>query len=117
MNSNTKSHNPSLVGYAAAAWLACVLAAASAYADDQSRSETVKFADLDLNTQAGVETLYDRVHAAARRVCIRAGSLGPASNCVREAEGAAIGKVNTPLLTAYYQKKAGIHSQPLTANR
>jgi UrcA family protein len=117
MNSNLKTHSPVFVAYAAAAALACVLLASNAYADDQARSETVKFADLDLSTQVGVEALYDRIHAAARRVCVQPGSLVSGSTCMRKAEGEAIGKVNAPLLTAYYQKKTGSHPQTLTAKR
>lgn len=117
MNSNVRTHNRVFVAYAAAAALACVLLASNAYANDQARTETVKFADLDLNTQVGVEALYERIHAAARRVCVPAGSLVSGSTCMRKAEGDAIGKVNAPLLIAYYQQKTGSHPQTLTANR
>ena len=69
MNSNVKSHNRSILTYATAMWLACAFAAFNAHAGDDVRSETVKFADLNLSTQAGVEALYGRIHAAALRVC------------------------------------------------
>jgi len=117
MSSNIKTHNATLVACAAAASLACVLLASNAYAGDQARTETVSYADLNLSTQAGAEKLYDRIHAAARRVCVLPGWLAAESACVRKAESEAVGKVNTPLLTAYYQKKTGSHPQPLTANR
>jgi UrcA family protein len=118
MNSNLKTRNPVFVAYAAAAALACALLTSNAYADDQARSETVKFADLDLSTQVGVEALYDRIHAAARRVCAQPGSLVAGSTwCMKKAEGDAVGKVNAPLLIAYYQKKTGSPPQTLTANR
>ena len=116
MYSNVKTHNPVFVAYAAATALACVLLASTAHAD-QVRAETVKFADLDLTTQVGVEALYDRIHAAARRVCVQPGSLVPGSTCMRKAEGEAIGKVDAPLLAAYYQKKTGSRPQTLIAKR
>jgi UrcA family protein len=117
MNSNVKTHKSVFVHYAAATALACALLASNAYADDQVRTETVKFADLDLSTQAGVEALYNRIHAAARHVCVQRGSLMSGTVCIRKAEGEAIGKVNAPLLTAFYQKKTGSRPQTLTAKR
>jgi UrcA family protein len=118
MNSNVKTDNRTIRAYAIAMSLACALVASNAYADDQVRSETVKFADLNLGTPAGVEALYGRVHAAARRVCEQpAGELGATRACMTKAESEAIGKVNVPLLTAFYQKKTGINPQTITANR
>ena|SRR5579863_3341440 len=118
MNSNVKTDKRSILGYTTAMWLACVLVAFSAHADDQVRSETVKFADLNLGTSAGVEALYGRIHAAARRVCEQpAGALASGRACMTKAESDAIGKVNVPLLTAYYQKKTGNQPQALIANR
>ena len=118
MNSNVKTDNRTIRAYAIAMWLACALVASNAYADDQVRSETVKFADLNLGTPAGVEALYGRVHAAARRVCDQpAGGQAGIRACMTKAESEAIGKVNVPLLTAFYQKKTGSHPQTITANR
>jgi UrcA family protein len=118
MNSNTKTGNRTILSCAAAMWLACGLFASNAHADDQVRAETVKFADLNLSTQAGVEALYGRIHAAARRVCEQpAGELAAVGPCMAKAVSQAIGKVNAPLLTAYYQQKTGTHPKELTANR
>jgi len=117
MNSNVKSYERSTFGYAAAACLTCVLFAFNAHADD-SRSETVKFADLNLGTQAGVEALYTRIHNAAWRVCRQpAGEQEATRACTTKTESAAIGKVNVPLLTAFYQKKTGKNPQTITASR
>ena len=117
MNSNVRAVNRSTFGYAAAIWLACVLIACNAHAGD-GRSETVKFADLNLSTQAGVETLYRRIHAAALRVCHQpAGEQAAVRGCMTKAESSAIGQVNTPLLTAFYQKKTGTQPQAITASR
>jgi hypothetical protein len=59
-----------------------------------------------------VEALYGRIHAAARRVCEQpAGELAATRACMTKAESQAIGKVNVPLLTAFYQKKTRSHPQ------
>ncbi len=117
MNSNVKSDKRTILAYAAALCLACGLAASNADAGD-ARSETVKFADLNLGSQAGVEALYGRIHAAARRVCEQpGGELAAVRPCMTKAESEAIGKVNVPLLTAFYQKKTGTQPQTITANR
>jgi UrcA family protein len=116
MNSNVKSYNRTIVG-ATALWLACVLVAFNAQAGD-SRSETVKFADLNLGSPAGVEALYGRIHAAAWRVCQQpAGEQVAVGRCIRKTESEAIVRVNNPLLTAFYQKKTGSPPQTITANR
>lgn len=117
MNSNVKTANRTIVGYAAAMALACVLVASNAHAGDQVRSETVKFADLNLGSPAGVEALYGRIHAAARRVCDQPAGEAGIRACMTKAESEAIGKVNVPLLTAFYQKKTGSQPQTITANR
>jgi UrcA family protein len=117
MNSNIKAVNRGTVGYVAAMWLACVLIAFNAHAADD-RSEIVKFADLNLGTQAGVEALYTRIHAAAWRVCEQpAGEQAAIRGCMTKTESSAIGRVNVPLLTAFYQKKTGTQPQTITANR
>jgi UrcA family protein len=118
MNSNVKSDNRSIRGFAAAAWLACVLVAVSAHAGADARSETVKFADLNVGTPAGVEALYGRIHAAARRVCeAPAGELASIRPCMTKAESQAVAKVNNPLLTAFYQTKTGNKPETITASR
>lgn len=117
MNSNV--NNRSVLGYTAAMWLACVLVAFNAHADEQVRSETVKFADLNLDTPAGVQALYGRIHAAAGRVCNQPSWVLAAAirGCMTKAESEAIAKVNVPLLTAFYQSKTGSHPQTITASR
>ena len=117
MNSIVQSDNRTILAYVAVLWLACGLAVSNAQAGD-ARSETVKFGDLNLTTQAGVEALYGRIHAAARRVCEPpAGELAGVSRCMTKAESGAIGQVNIPLLSAFYQKKTGTSPQTITANR
>jgi UrcA family protein len=117
MKSNAKTVNRPIFTYAAAMWLACGLVASNAHAGDE-RSETVKFSDLNLSSPAGVETLYGRIHAAVRRVCDQpAGEQAAIGRCMKKTEGDAIGKVNVPLLTAFYQKKTGSSPKTITASR
>ena len=117
MKSSVKTVSRSIFGYAAAVWLACGLVTSNAHAGD-ARSETVKFADLNLSTQEGIEALYGRIHAAARHVCAQpAGELPGVGRCMSKAEAEAIGKVNLASLTAFYQKKTGTAPKTITANR
>jgi UrcA family protein len=73
--------------------LAVMSALINAHADDQVRSESVKFADLNLGSPADVEALYGRIRAAARRVCDQpAGEQVDIRACMRKAESEAIGR-------------------------
>lgn len=101
-------HSKSVAG-AAAMLLACVFAASSAAAgqpDGQVRMEDIKFADLNVTTTAGVGALYERIHAAALRVCAvsaqaELGAASASAKCTRDAEARAIEKINLPGLTAF----------------
>lgn len=117
MNSNVKTRSRVPVAFATAMLLALV-AVSGAHATEPVRSETVKFADLNLGSTSGIETLYKRIHAAAARVCFDGDSLQRAAVhvCVKAAEARAIEKVNLPQLTAFYQMKTG-QPQPLIATR
>jgi UrcA family protein len=101
--------------------LTCIWGASSALADEEIRSEKVKFQDLNVNTPEGVQVLYSRIHGAAKRVCAESDPvLQPAENaCAGKAEANAIEKLNLPQLTAYYKikTKTGEHTQPLVAAR
>ena len=119
MNSSVKI-NRVVLAFSAAMLLACEVAA-SAYADDQVvRSQTVKFQDLNVDTPAGVEALYGRIHAAAQRVCSETGDpiqQIAAASCAKKAEANAIGNLGLIQLTAYYRMKTGDGMGPLTAKR
>ena len=118
MNSNVKTASRAPLTLMAAMLLAFVVAS-SAHANEQVRSETVRFQDLNVDTPAGVQALYDRIHAAAKRVCSESDPLRQfaAASCARKAEADAIGKLSLPQLTALYQTKTGSKTQPLIANR
>jgi UrcA family protein len=118
MNSNVQTFNKAFLVSVAAVLLASVLVVSKASAGEELRSETVKFQDLNVSTPDGAQALYNRIHAAAKRVCQQPGEW-PAvtAACVRRAEIAAIGKVNQPALTAFYRGKTGDHTGSLTASR
>lgn len=101
---------------------AMVLAGAfvsTAYANEQVRTETVKFDDLNVDSASGVQALYTRIHAAAQRVCSETDPIQQlaAKSCMRKAEARAIEKLSLPQLTALYQVKTGAQPQSLIANR
>ena len=121
MNSSVKTASRIILAVQAAMLLAVITVVSNADAADQVRSETVKFADLNVNTPAGAQALYTRIRSAAYRVCYQDTS-DPltqiaATTCAKDAEARAVEKLNLPQLTAFYQMKTGKHTQPLSANR
>ena len=119
MNSSINAANRMPLAVSAAMLLVCVWAISTAFAGEQVRSETVKFPDLNVNTSEGVQTLYDRIHAAALRVCSSSDPIYQLGtrDCARNAEAKAIKTVNLPQLTAFYRMKTGNNTQPLSASR
>ena len=103
-------HAKTLAGLAAVAILASAGAPSLANAAVQGdlRSETVRFDDLNLGSQAGVQALYVRIRSAAREVCGPAAMTGSSvssavwRDCVGASLHDAILKVKNPALTAYY---------------
>jgi UrcA family protein len=71
----------------------------------------VKFDDLNVNTPAGAQTLYWRIHQAASQVCgfdeHTVLPTAPRRRCAQEAEARAVGHLDISRLTAYYQTKTG----------
>jgi UrcA family protein len=76
-------------------------------------SMKVKFGDLNLDSQAGVETLYKRIRTAARIVCWNDTSTSDPRyfynrrKCELTAEAKAVRDVNNRNLTAMYRAKHG----------
>jgi len=70
------------------------------------RSVTVSFRDLDLSKPEGARALYGRIQSAAKQVCGYAGRDLIDQNiwrsCYRNAVADAVGRVNSPLLTAMH---------------
>lgn len=117
MKTNVKTASRIPLAFTTALLLACV-AVSTARAGEQVRSETVKFQDLNVDSPSGVQTLYERIHSAAQRVCSESDALQQiaARACARKAEARAIAKLSLPQLTAFYQGKTG-QPLPLIANR
>jgi UrcA family protein len=71
-------------------------------------SVTVRYADLDLNTPKGVETLYERLRAAAQEVCGRREAravfyVAAARACYDEALATAVSRVESEPLNALHR--------------
>jgi len=119
MNSNIKTRISHAL--AAAMLLTSMWGASGAFADEPVRSERVKFQDLNVATPEGVQALYGRIHAAAKRVCFESDPVlrGAENFCARKAEANAIETLNLSQLTAYYKikTKSGDQMQPLVAAR
>ena len=101
--------------------VACVLGSAQALAGDDTQQRTLKvsYADLNLNSENGAATLYQRIRGAAHLVC---GMEGHAlvehiswQKCYDGALGDAVTKVNNPLVTAVYRKQHGTAPTTVTA--
>ncbi len=74
----------------------------------QMPSVTVSYADLNLNTPAGVEALYARLRTASRSVCEvgqrRAlADVMASRSCYRQVLATAVSSANVPTLTARYR--------------
>jgi UrcA family protein len=87
-----------------------VLGVSPTLADEASRSMKVSYSDLDLSTQAGAATLYNRIRGAARQVCGYEGVTytdhSSWKRCFNGAVGNAVTKVNSPRLTALHEGKS-----------
>ena len=112
MKLNAKTHAKALL-------LASVLAAASAFAGEPATTATVKFQDLNLDTPAGAEALYNRIRQAAVRLCSDPDpSLWQAAPaCISKTEARAIANANLPALTDYYKTKTAGQTDVLIAKR
>ena len=98
---------PSPLGTAVLTTIVCLLGVTQAWsAPPQVRSVTVSFRDLDLSSPVGATTLYKRIKSAAKQVCGYEGtdliSKSIWNGCYTTAIANAVGKVNSPLLTAVH---------------
>jgi UrcA family protein len=83
--------------------------------DVDLRTAHVRFADLNQRSPEGVAALYERLNAAARRVCEKSDDLAlgldnEARQCRVDALGHAVAQINNPMLTGLYQDNAGRHA-------
>jgi len=82
---------------------------ANAQPAKQTLKMTVKYADLDLSTAAGVETLYTRIVFASQRVCPSDSMrdlqlVSHAQACRVEAIARAVRAINNPRLAAVHEQ-------------
>lgn len=85
------------------------LAARSAIPTDDGYSVTVRFADLDLDDEAGIARLYVRIRSAARRVCDQQARDEPWAKetypaCVKRAMSDAVARIGHPMLSEYFAR-------------
>jgi len=121
MNTNTQAKL--FARFAGVVLIASAFWGAKTFADEPPvPSEVVKFQDLNLNESAGIAALYQRIHAASRRVCgsqdFSQKDLAERSRefrCARDAESKAVNDMHDNALTAYYQKKQGLASAVIVA--
>jgi UrcA family protein len=107
-----KMNNAKHLLFAAAAAVSLGSVAIGAHADTalDAPVRTVHYSDLNLNTQAGVATLYNRIRNAAQLVC---GNLDPrrldeaasAKACIDKAVFSSVTAVNNPKLTSEYNAR------------
>lgn len=88
-------------------------ATVSAAADGHTRTIIVKYADLNVSDPQSAAALYERIRAAANRVCAnlnRKNLILEAykDECVRETIASTVTKVNQPQLSAIYNAKNGV---------
>ena len=112
MYRSIRKHTDSI---AAALGAACSLALLPtpgfARAVDETRSVTVHYSDLNLDTEAGATALYGRLVGAARNVCgdevsvIDINQLRDIEQCRKQTLAEAVYDVDRPLVTAAYEDR------------
>jgi UrcA family protein len=113
MKTNSYSKNIALAAVAGICVATFALGAQAAEVDVPVPTRTVQYADLNLDTQAGVEKLYQRIRGAADQVC---GNKDPhqllasaaVETCVNRAVSVSVRAVNNPRLTSAYDKHFGV---------
>ena len=114
MNTITQKTNThfALAAVAAVCLASVAVAAQANQAANDVPARTVHYSDLNLNTEAGVATLYRRIRNAAEQVCGDVGSrqleqAAAARACVRQAIFSSVQSVNNPQLTNEYNARFG----------
>jgi UrcA family protein len=113
MKTNT-SNNTKHILWALVGALSLAAAGGVAHADAafDVPARTVRYSDLDLNTQAGAAALYNRIRSAAGQVCGNVDSrrleqAAAAKACVDHAVSASVASVNNAKLSSEYSARAG----------
>lgn len=79
-------------------------------ADSEVSTFKVQYADLNLDREAGVAALYERLRVAAKRVCSDAvsqllSSRKSHADCIESAISTAVVQINRPTLSKYAQQR------------
>jgi UrcA family protein len=109
------NHRHMLAAIAAVCLTAGALAAHAGEAVYDAPARTVRYGDLNLNTQDGAARLYGRIHTAAEQVCgdvddRQLARAAAAKACVNRAVRAGVRAVNNPVLTREYNAHVGIEN-------
>ena len=88
----------------------CSAPASAAYSmppEVEVRHKQIDFTDLNLNHNAGIKRLYQRIRIAAKQLCgepnrLVTARLDNARRCADEATTRAVEQVNSPVLTRYH---------------
>jgi len=88
-------------------------ASASVQAAEEVSSKTVKFADLNITSEAGAKVLYGRIRDAARDVCGVSSGGDPilrtgVNACIQKAIDKAVKDVNSPVLSSLRFGSGGV---------
>jgi UrcA family protein len=109
---NFHIHNTKHFVFAAVAAVSLASVAMAAKADQavDAPARTVHYSDLNLNTQAGVAKLYNRIRNAAQLVCgdvdpRRLDEAASAKACIDRAVFSSVTAVNNPKLTSEYNAR------------
>ena len=106
-------NNGNKFAWAAVAVLGAVSLGIGAHADESLvQARTVHYADLNINSPAGAEVLYQRIRSAAEQVCgnvdsRRLAEAAAAKACVDRAMSESVRAVNAPRLTDTYDAHTG----------
>jgi len=110
----TLSNPLRLAAAAAAVLISASVFATAAHAESASVATsaiTVRYTDLDLSSEQGAQALYQRIVAAANRLCSDPGvrdlrRAAAADFCAEQAIARAVAEVRSPRLAALYSTRA-----------
>jgi UrcA family protein len=111
-HSSTRSIRLHIALAAIACGIALTTPATADQSDGEALTKVVSYADLNLNGEPGVQTLYGRLRMAAAEVCtpFRGNSLRERTNwreCFNPALARSVAEIGEPMLTAYHLSRTG----------
>jgi UrcA family protein len=112
MNTNDTARHLARLALLAGLCTAAPLYAGTVAAATPTQSVTVKFGDLNLQSEAGVRALYSRIRTATRAVCSPEPTGDPLAMlefkaCRSKALSDAVARVGSPALAALHRSKVG----------